>query len=95
MVYDPSQKSFIASLNLRAGKQAIDLSDCNTAFKLFEHGISFLGSDHWTTDYKLSIELFEAAAECASILNKSAKVIFYAENVFSNAKCFDDKVNCE
>ena len=95
MVYDPSQKSLIASLNLRAGKQAIGLSDCNTAFKLFEHGISFLGSDHWTTDYKLSIELFEAAAECASLLNKSSEVKLYSEEVVSNAMCFDDKVICE
>jgi predicted ATPase len=45
-VLDPSQKFVFAGLNLRAGRRAIDLSDYNAAFQLFQHGISFLGDNH-------------------------------------------------
>ena len=56
-LHDISQKHVIAELNLKAGRRATDLSDYNTALKLFQYGISFLGGDCWTADYKLSIEL--------------------------------------
>lgn len=42
-LHDISQKHVIAELNLKAGRRATDLSDYNTALKLFQYGISFLG----------------------------------------------------
>jgi predicted ATPase len=53
----------LAALNLKAGKLAITYSDFNSALKLFEHGISFLESDHWHNKYVLSIDLFDSAAD--------------------------------
>jgi len=52
---DPTRGSLMASLNLKAGKRATILSDFNAAFKLYEHGISFLerNGDHWETQYNL------------------------------------------
>ena len=35
---DPNQKVMIAALDLKAGNRSIELSDCSTALKLFEHG---------------------------------------------------------
>ena len=95
MVYDNRQKCILARLNLDAGKSSIDLSDNSTAFQFFKHGISFLGQDNWATEYSLGLELFDAAAEAACVLNDSASVTFYSEKVFSNAKCSNDKLNCE
>lgn len=92
---DPRQRAMIAALNLKAGRRAIDFSDYNTAFALFEHGISFLEGHHWTMQYELSIDLFDAAAESACVLNNGKAVTSYAEKVLAHAKCFDDKVNCE
>ena len=63
MLSDPSQTTMIAALNLKAGKLAITYSDFNAALKLFEHGISFLESDHWDSLYSFSIDLFDSAAE--------------------------------
>ena len=60
---DPSQREMIASLNLKAGKRAVAFSNFNAALKLFEHGVSFLPSDCWATQYTLSVDLFNAAAE--------------------------------
>jgi predicted ATPase len=60
---DPSQTNMIAALNLKAGKRAITYSDFNVAHKLFQHGISFLESDHWQSQYFLSIDLFNSAAD--------------------------------
>ena len=94
-VLDPSQKFVFAGLNLRAGRRAIDLSDYNAAFQLFQHGIFFLGNDHWAAQYDLSIDLFDAAAEAACVLNRLADVTFYSGQLYEHAKCFDDKLNCK
>ena len=60
---DPRKRKMAASSNLKAGNRAVASSDFNTAFKLFEYGVSFLSNDHWTVDYDLSVCLFDAAAE--------------------------------
>ena len=60
---DSSKRSKIASLNLKAGKQAILFSDFNAALKLFQSGASFLPVDSWVTHYQLSVDLYDAAAE--------------------------------
>ncbi|KAL3806185.1 hypothetical protein ACHAXA_011734 [Cyclostephanos tholiformis] len=66
---DPIQTNMIAALNLKAGKRAITYSDFNVAHKLFEHGISFLESDHWQSQYSLSLDLFNSAADAACMTN--------------------------
>jgi predicted ATPase len=53
----------LAALNLKAGRLALTYSDINAALKLFEHGISFLESDHWHSQYVLSIDIFDSAAD--------------------------------
>ena len=60
---DSSKRSKIASLNLKAGKQAVMFSDFNAALKLFASGASFLPVDSWVTHYNLSVGVFDAAAE--------------------------------
>jgi hypothetical protein len=94
-VLEPSQKNVFAQLNLKAGKRAIELSDYNTAFTLFQHGISFLGDDDWKSYYQLSLDLYDAVAEAALILNKLADVTTYTDIVVLNARCFDDKLHCK
>jgi predicted ATPase len=95
IVDDPHKKSMIAGLNLKAGRLSIALSDYTTAFTLFEHGISYLGDDKWTSQYELSIDLFDSAAEAACALNKRSVVKSRVEEVVAHAKCFDDSLNCK
>jgi hypothetical protein len=94
-VHDPSQKNVFAQLNLKAGRRSIELSDYNTAFRLFQHGISFLGDDDWALNYQLSLDLYDAAAEASVVLNKVSEVTFYTDVVVLHARCFDDKLLCK
>jgi len=95
VISDPNQRTILAKLNLKAGKLSIVLSDYATALSLFEHGISYLGDDKWSSEYDISLDLFDSAAEAACVLNKSAAVTSYTEELVANAKSFDDILNCE
>ena len=94
-VLEPSQKHVLAELNLKAGRRSIDLSDYNTAFTLFQFGLSFLGENSWATSYRISLDLHDSLTEVAMILNKPATVEVYAAKVIAHARCFDDKLNCK
>ena len=94
-VQESSETSVFAELNLRAGRRSIDLSDYNTAFMMFQHGLLFLGEDSWTSNYRLSLELHDSLTEVAMILNKPSTVEVYTEKVISHARCFDDKLHCK
>lgn len=95
IIGDTRQKISIASLNLKAGKLSIILSDYTAALSLFEHGISYLGDDKWTAEYELTLNLFDAAAEAACALNKNAAVASYTEQLVNHSKSFEDSLNCE
>ena len=95
VISDPSKRMMIAKLNLKAGKLSIILSDYASALSLFEHGISYLGDDKWTSEYVVSLDLFDAAAEAACVLHKNEAVSSYTEQLVAHAKSFDDSLNCE
>ena len=95
VISDPSQSTILAKLNLKAGKLSIVLSDYATALSLFEHGISYLGDDKWASEYEISLDLFDSAAEAACVLNRYAAVGSYTEQLIANAKSFDDSLSCE
>ena len=92
---DPSQKSIIAGLNLKAGKLSIACADYNIAFAFFKHGISYLRGDCWSSQYKLSVDLYDAVAEVAFVLQKIDSVKFYAKELVDNARTLDDSLNCK
>jgi len=93
LVSDPRLKNTIAKLNLKAGR--LSIVSGFTALSLFEHGISYLEDDKWTSQYELTLDLFDAAAEAACVLNKNAAVTSYTEQIVAYAQCFDDSLNCE
>ena len=94
-IQDPNQRSKVAELNLRAGRMSIALSDIATAFKFFEHGISFLREDRWSVHYELSVDLYDATAEAACALEKSQAVKSYTDELVENAHSFDDSLHCK
>ncbi|MEO9871770.1 AAA family ATPase [Ekhidna sp.] len=59
------EKELIADLNLRAGLKARDSSAFQPSFKYFETGIGLLKSNHWESQYELSLGLYTEAAESA------------------------------
>lgn len=94
-VRDPSQMSVIAGLNLKAGRLSISLSGYTNAFMLFEHGISYLGNDKWTSNYDLSTELYDAVAEAACALNKRTALTTNVDELVAHAKSYDDCLHCK
>jgi len=94
LVSDPSKRRVIALLNLKAGNLSIIFSDYTTALSLFKHGISYLGDDKWSSNYELSLNLFDAAAEAAGVLNKNEAVTSYTKELVTHAKSYDDSLNC-
>ena len=94
VISDP-KKRLVAQLNLKAGKLSIELSDYAVALSLFEHGISYLEGDHWTSEYELTLNLFDLAAKAACVLNKNVAVTTYTEQVVAHSKSFDDSLDCE
>ena len=97
IVQDTRQKNIIAGLNLRAGQLSISLSDYAAALIIFKHGISYLGDDKnkWTSNYDMSIELYDAAAESAYVLNKRDDVKIHVQELVAHTKTFDDSVHCK
>jgi hypothetical protein len=94
-VHEPSQLIVFTELNVKAGKRSIDLCDYNTAFTLFQHGREFLGNDGWTLNYELSLEIHDALADAALILNKLSVVTSCSEEVDLHARCIEDKLFCK
>ena len=78
----------MASLNLKAGKRAVAFSDFNAALKLFEHGLSFLTSDSWSTHYLLTVDLFDAAAEAGRWLPSLLETLFIGQEHAPSHKLF-------
>ncbi|KAL7534218.1 hypothetical protein ACHAWF_004756 [Thalassiosira exigua] len=92
---NPNRKAMVGSMNLRAGRRSMELSDFSTALKLFEHGIMFLDDDdRWRANYRLSLDLFDGAVEVACALNNAATVGNLSREVAAHARCDDDKLNC-
>ena len=94
-IHSPNHRRKLAEMNLRAGKQSIILSDITAALKFFEHGISFLVEGRWTVHYQLSVDLYDAAAEAALVLEKNDAVKLYTDELVDNAVLFDDSLNCK
>jgi tetratricopeptide (TPR) repeat protein len=93
-VVDKDQKIIIADLNLDAGKRAGERSDFQTAFSLFQHGLSYLDADCWENHYDTTMALFDSAAQAAVVVNNLEAVSAYSTVINSRAKCLDDKLNC-
>ena len=58
-------------------------------------GILYIREDRWTVHYDLSIDLYDAAAESASALEKFQTVKSCTDELVENAHSFDDSLNCK
>lgn len=92
-VADNSQNIVVATLNLKAGKKAMDMSDFTSAYSYFDHGITFLRKNHWKEHYALSLELYELAARCALTNGDVVILRLLSEQVVTYGRSFEDKLN--
>jgi predicted ATPase len=92
-VQDRSQNAIAATLNLRAGKKAMEMSDFEAAHSYFDSGISFLLKNHWEEHYDLSLELFDLAAKCSLTNGDLVSLQLLTEQVLAYGRSFQDKLN--
>ena len=83
----------VANLNLKAGKKALEMSDYVTAYKYFDHGITFLRKKHWEEHYGLSLELYDLAAKCALAKGDVDMLNLLSQQVLMKGRSFQDKLN--
>lgn len=82
-----------ATLNLKAGRRAIDLCDYNSALKLLESGMSLLPDDHWKSEYDLSLQLCRVAVDTACALNNAVAVTKLSQEILKNVKAPLEKLH--
>jgi predicted ATPase len=92
-VENKSQNVVVASLNLRAGKKAMGMSDFRAAYSYFDKGISFLRKKHWEEHYSLSLELFNLAAKCALTNGDIVTLKLLSQQVLRMSRSFEDKLD--
>jgi predicted ATPase len=83
----------VANLNLKAGKKALEMSDYVTAYRYFDHGITFLRKKHWEEHYGLSLELYDLAAKCALAKGDVDVLNLLSQQVLMKGRSFQDKLN--
>jgi predicted ATPase len=93
LLSDFNQRNTISSLNLRAGKRCIAISDVTSALSFYESGISFLNPKHWLDQYELSLELFEATISASCTLNDPHRTKQFSDSLLLHAKNYDDKLH--
>jgi predicted ATPase len=87
---DPVEKEDLAEFMLRAGEKATQLSSFSTAAAYFDVGIRLLSRRHWKHQYKLSLSLYNAAAEVEYYNGNLARVDALLTKLFKHAKSLDD-----
>ncbi|EJK67626.1 hypothetical protein THAOC_11316 [Thalassiosira oceanica] len=90
---DPSKRLMFATLNLKAGRRAIDLCDYNSALKLLESGMSLLPDDHWKSEYNLSLQMYRVAVDTACTLNNAAAVTKFSQEILTNVEAPLEKLH--
>ncbi|KAL7540143.1 hypothetical protein ACHAXR_009890, partial [Thalassiosira sp. AJA248-18] len=82
-----------STLNLKAGRRSIEVSDFGSALSYFEHGIAYLPESPWQSYYVLSLGLYESMSLCFYVLAQSDKMKISLTKVFEHAACLEDKLN--
>jgi predicted ATPase len=85
----------VAKLCLRAAERAIHLSSFQTGYAYLMHGISLLGPRSWRDEYRLSLELHNAAAEMACCTAQFEQVDVHLSAITQNARNFDDTLRAQ
>jgi len=87
------QRDELATLNLTAGTKAKDSTAYDTALKYLLTGVGLLSSESWTTQYNLTLALYEAAAEAAYLNGDFEEAERLVERILHHAKTLLDRVN--
>jgi predicted ATPase len=93
LVTDQEERTATASLCLRAGEKAVELSNFETASVYLRHGIWLLGPQQWRDSYVRSLQLHNAAAEVSYCTAQFDDVDKYVDAILLNARSFQDTLH--
>jgi predicted ATPase/signal transduction histidine kinase len=87
-----TKRDELAQLNLIAGRKARNSTAYTAAVGYFTMGISILAADCWQTNYQLTLNLYEEAAEAAYLSGDFERMEQLAQVVLQQAKIPLEKV---
>lgn len=93
LINDQVEKVDLAELFLRAGHKAALSSAFSQASNCYSIGIRLLGKKHWRRHYRLSLGLYNAAAEMEYYGGNLARVDTLLNSVLKHATSLDDKLH--
>ena len=79
----------VAKLNLRAGVKAIASGSYGPACDYLAQGIRLLPTDHWKSEYRLSLELYSMAGQAEFYVGNFDLAMKYAQIVINQ-----DDIHC-
>ena len=88
----PELRIDLANLNGMAGAKAVDRSDFVTARTYLNTALSLLPTDHWTSHYDLSLQLYFLTARSANSCGDVEKAKGTLQEVLSKCHSIDDKL---
>ena len=93
-ITDEKQRLDLASLNIEAGKMALSISAFVAAAEFFDKGLVLVrnDSDHWSTNYNLSLNLYSLAVETANYNGDFELLERLMDEIAANASCLSDKL---
>ena len=91
LISEQEDQARLAHFNLLAGQKAKAATAYGPAFKYLQTGISLLAQDSWSTQYELTLHLYEEAAETAYLLGSYIETNSLVDSVLRNAHTVLDK----
>ena len=83
----------VAVLNLQAGSRAIELSDYKTAYTYLKNAHSLLPENHWSTQYRLSLQVFFLGAKAAYSCGNLEEAHDLLQTILQKGHCIEDKLD--
>lgn len=92
LLHEKSERSFLASLNLQAGRKAMASTAYPQALPYFEKGISVLDESAWYDQYDFLSELTVSAAEAAYLSGEYDSVDKHVQSMIRSSRSLIDSV---
>lgn len=93
-IENEKERVAVAKLSLRAGEQAVFLSNFFTAYRYLKNGIDLLEPRSWIDKYDLCLQLHNHLSEVAYTTGQSATVFNLVHSILENARTFSDTIRC-
>ncbi|WP_172185345.1 AAA family ATPase [Microcoleus asticus] len=93
LIIEPSEQTQLAQLNLQAGQKARAATAYTAAFEYAITGIDLLAEKRWTTQYELTLALYETATEAAYLNGNFPQMNQLTTIVLEHTRTLLDRVN--